>query len=68
MARAWGSLVSTQLPIFARKRVGCANGGLVSGKTNTIYQWQTVPGLDDDPAALLVDANVSLKAWFHDLL
>lgn len=55
MARSCGSLVSTNLPIFARENVGCINWGLVSGKTNTIYPWQD----------LAIVANPEM--WFHDL-
>ncbi len=68
MARTCGSLASTHLPIFARERVGCINWGLVSGKTNTIYQWQIVPGLDDNPVSTMLRKNVDSKTWFHDLL
>lgn len=66
MARTRGSLVSTNLPVFARENVGCLNWGLVSGKTNTIYQWQS---MSDAPnaAAQVLDQNGQPKTWFHDL-
>jgi hypothetical protein len=56
MARTCGSLVSTNLPIFAREQVGCINWGLVSGKTNTIYPWQDIT------------VSADTETWFHDLL
>lgn len=67
MARTTGSLVRTHLPVFARKKVGCINWGLVAGKTNTIYQWQNLADYSNPQATLMVqDSNSSI--WFHDLL
>ena len=67
MARTCGSLVGTHLPLFAREQVGCVNWGLVSGKTNTIYQWQILP--DFVIAATSVTSQDSMTdVWFHDLL
>lgn len=63
MARTLGSLVSTNLPVFARERVGCFNWGLVAGKTNTIYQWKEV-----DAPQEFSDLENGPKVWFHDLL
>jgi hypothetical protein len=66
MARTRGSLVSTNLPVFAREKVGCLNWGLVSGKTNTIYQWQSMSE-DPNASAQEMDQNGQPKTWFHDL-
>jgi hypothetical protein len=55
MARPFGSRFATHLPIFKRERVGCYNWGLVSGKTQTIYQWGSPPG-EPEP-----------ELWFHDI-
>lgn len=69
MARTCDSLVSTHLPVFASEHVGCVNWGLVSGKTNTIFQWLSL----DDPMnpTLLSKAEAketeSPLVWFHDL-
>ncbi len=63
MARTRGSLVSTNLEIFAREKVGCLNWGLVSGKTNTMYQWISDGGLSSPPS----DSVPEPKIWFHDL-
>jgi hypothetical protein len=56
MARTRGSLFETNLPVFKRYRVGALNWGLVKGKTNTIFAWDTpMPGVDEPPV------------WFHDI-
>jgi len=54
MARTRGSRFETFLPVFKWENVGCYNWGLVDGKTNTIYQWDTVYDREPDP-------------WFHDI-
>lgn len=55
MARPRGSRFENSLPIFKREQVGCLNWGLVAGKTNTIYAWDTPLG-DREP-----------EEWFHDI-
>lgn len=55
MSRGRGSLFETTLPVFKQERVGCYNWGLVAGKTNTIFQWET-PCMDEEP-----------ELWFHDI-
>jgi hypothetical protein len=62
LARTTGSLVKTNLPVFARENVGCFNWGLVAGKTNTIYQWKELK-----PAQEIIDRQIGPKVWFHDL-
>jgi hypothetical protein len=56
MARTQGSRFETHLPIFKEEKVGCYNWGFVSGKTNTIYPWNSPKG-GPEP-----------KLWFHDIL
>lgn len=63
LARTCGSLVGTNLPVFAREKIGCLNWGLVAGKTNTIYPWKEVV----DPSQVL-DPHGEPEPWFHDLL
>jgi hypothetical protein len=65
MARACGSLVDTNLPVFAHEKVGCLNWGLVSGKTNTIYQWQVMPDFVTATTSQAVQSETLI--WFHDL-
>ena len=58
MARHQGSTFATVLPVLAELGVGAINWGFVSGKTQTIFPWdsKTKP-YPDDPTP-----------WFHDLL
>jgi hypothetical protein len=56
MARPRNSLFSTILPMLKKENVGAINWGFVSGKTNTIYAWDT-PIPDGSEPAL----------WFHDI-
>jgi len=56
MARPRGSTFEGCLPIFKRYGIGALNWGLVKGKTNTIFAWNTpLPGVDEPPV------------WFHDI-
>ncbi len=58
MARPLGSTVQGILPIAKRYNVGAYNWGLVAGKTQTYFPWDSwehpYPGMPD--------------VWFHDLL
>jgi hypothetical protein len=56
MARRNNSLFSTIMPMLKEQNIGALNWGLVSGKTNTIYAWDT-PIPDGSEPAL----------WFHDI-
>ena len=57
MARPRGSRFSTILPLLKKEHVGAVNWGFVSGKTNTIYAWDTPIPDGSEP-----------KEWFHDIL
>jgi hypothetical protein len=67
LARTRGSLVRTDLPVFAREKVGSLNSGLVAGKTNTIYQWKS-PRDILNPKSWFINKTANPKIWFHDLL
>ncbi|MDQ6890813.1 MAG: 1,4-beta-xylanase, partial [Bacteroidota bacterium] len=56
MARTRGSLFSNIMPMLKENNVGAINWGFVSGKTNTIYAWDTPMPNGDEP-----------KVWFHDI-
>lgn len=56
MARTRNSKFQTHLPIFKKYNVGAINWGLVAGKSNTIYQWDTPIPDGSEP-----------KLWFHDI-
>jgi hypothetical protein len=58
MARSAGSTIDTILPIAYKYRVGAINWGFVTGKSQTIYPWDSWkrPYVSDQPTV-----------WFHDL-
>lgn len=56
MARTRNSRFSTILPLLKTNNVGAINWGLVSGKSNTIYQWDTPIADGSQP-----------NEWFHDV-
>ncbi len=55
MARTNNSTFEKNLPILKKYKVGAINWGLVSGKTNTIYPWDSKEGTPEP------------KIWFHDI-
>lgn len=58
MARTLGSTVDGILPIAKQHNVGALNWGLVAGKTQTYFPWDSW----DHPYTMIP------KVWFHDLL
>jgi len=56
MARTRGSKFQTHLPLMKKYNVSAINWGFVSGKSNTIYQWDTPVPDGSEP-----------KIWFHDI-
>lgn len=56
MARTRNSRFSTILPLLKKENVGAINWGFVSGKTNTIYAWDTPIPDGSEPVE-----------WFHDI-
>lgn len=59
LARGFGSTIEGILPIARRHKVGAINWGLVAGKTQTYFPW-------DSWQKPYVDRP--LKIWHHDLL
>lgn len=59
MARAVGSTFVNSLPILKRRHVAAYNWGLVAGKTQTIYPWDSW----DQPYV----GSHTLPVWFHDV-
>ncbi|MEO1237294.1 MAG: 1,4-beta-xylanase [Planctomycetota bacterium] len=56
MARTRGCTFATHLPFFREHRIGALHWGLVDGRTQTKYAWDTPrPGEEPDP-------------WFHEVL
>ena len=58
MARTLGSTVEGILPVAKRHNVGVVNWGLVAGKTQTYFPWDSW----DHPYTAIPEV------WFHDLL
>ncbi|MDA3638997.1 cellulase family glycosylhydrolase [Mycobacterium xenopi] len=58
MARSLGSTIQGVLPIAKRYNVGALNWGLVAGKTQTYFPWDSW----DHPYSTIPNP------WFHDLL
>jgi hypothetical protein len=56
MARPRNSRFSNTLPLLKRENVGAINWGFVSGKSNTIYAWDTPIPSGEQPIE-----------WFHDI-
>ncbi|MEX2231594.1 MAG: cellulase family glycosylhydrolase [Cyclobacteriaceae bacterium] len=56
MARTRNSLFKDILPLLQEENIGAYNWGLVSGKSNTIYAWDTPMPDGKEP-----------KVWFHDI-
>lgn len=57
MARPRGSTFQAILPLLKRERVGAYNWGLVSGKSQTIYPWDSWEK----------QYTASPPVWFHDI-
>ena len=56
MARRNNSLFTNIMPILKAQNIGAINWGLVAGKTNTIYAWDTPIPNGSEP-----------ELWFHDI-
>ena len=56
MARTRDSRFENIMPLLKQEHVGAINWGLVSGKSNTIYAWDTPVPDGSEP-----------KVWFHDI-
>lgn len=57
MARTRGSRFENTLPLLKKEQIGAINWGFVSGKTNTIYEWDKPIPSGEEP-----------ELWFHDIL
>jgi len=56
MARTRNNRFSNTLPLLKENNVGAINWGLVNGKSNTIYAWDTP-----------IDSGEEPVEWFHDI-
>jgi len=57
MARRNASLFQTTMPMLKEKKIAAINWGFISGKTNTIFAWNTPIPSGEEP-----------ELWFHDIL
>ena len=71
MARHFGTTFEASLPIFKKHRIACYNWGLVAGKSQTHFGWETIIEMEKKKKE-----NLYLKAqdlipepdlWFHDI-
>lgn len=71
MARELGTTFQNCLPIFKTERIGCYNWGLVAGRSQTHFNWQTVGRLKElrEQGAFLHagDPIPEPELWFHDI-
>jgi len=56
MARKRNSTFASIMPMLKKENIGAINWGLVSGKTNTIYAWDTP-----------IESGAEPDLWFHDI-
>ncbi|HET9487250.1 MAG TPA: cellulase family glycosylhydrolase [Chryseosolibacter sp.] len=56
MARTRNSLFKDIMPLLKEENIGAINWGLVAGKSNTIYAWDTPMPDGEEP-----------EIWFHDI-
>jgi hypothetical protein len=56
MARTRNSRFDNIMPLLKEENIGAYNWGLVAGKTNTMYAWDTPMPNGKEP-----------KVWFHDI-
>lgn len=71
MARELGTTFELSLPIFQKYNIGCCSWGLVAGKTQTHFNWETVSNLEAYKERKLYlhsgDAIDEPQLWFHDI-
>ena len=72
MARELGSTFQYSLPIFKKYKVGCYNWGLVAGKTQTHFNWDSILSLKklqkQGNLIQIKDPIPEPTLWFHDIL
>ena len=71
MARAFGTTFAASLPIFHKYNVSCYNWGLVAGKSQTHFGWETIIEIEKKKKENLYlndgDAIPEPEMWFHDI-
>ena len=71
MAREFGTTFQFSLPIFKKHNVGCYNWGLVAGKSQTHFGWETIINLHSlKEKGEFIEEGEEIpepKMWFHDI-
>jgi len=71
MAREFGTTFQFSLPIFLKYKVGCYNWGLVAGKSQTHFGWETILNLHDlKEKGEFIEEGDNIpepEIWFHDI-
>jgi len=79
LARDMGSVVQTSLPVMKELKAGAVNWGFVSGKTATIWNWESRKDANGKPRNVTKEREAGNvvkpgepfpepELWFHDLL
>ena len=71
MAREFGTTFQFSLPIFKKHNVGCYNWGLVAGKSQTHFGWETIINLHSlKEKGEFIEEGEEIpepEMWFHDI-
>ncbi|HJM59837.1 MAG TPA: hypothetical protein QGG52_04880 [SAR86 cluster bacterium] len=71
MAREFGTTFQFCLPIFQKYNVGCYNWGLVAGKSQTHFGWETIMNLHNlkEKGEFIGEGEdiPEPEIWFHDI-
>ncbi|MDA7600119.1 1,4-beta-xylanase [Gammaproteobacteria bacterium] len=71
MAREYGTTFEFCLPIFKKYNIACYNWGLVAGRSQTNFNWETILHLNEqrDQGNLIYegDSLTEPDEWFHDI-
>jgi hypothetical protein len=71
MAREYGSTFEFCLPIFKKYNIACYNWGLVAGRSQTNFNWETILYLNEerDKGNLVKEGDnlTEPNQWFHDI-
>ena len=72
MARGHGTTFEFSLPIFKKHNIGCINWGLVAGKSQTHFDWNTImersERIKSEDFLSPEDALPEPDLWHHDIL
>jgi hypothetical protein len=71
MAREFGTTFEFTLPIFKEHNIGAYNWGLVAGKSQTHFGWETILKIKElKDKGDFIEESESIpepEVWFHDI-